>query len=112
MPVIETLVHYASILWRLLTADIVTTIAVFLIVAAIVLIFARPAPRTRRHRSRIDPGYVGWLELKVQIYESALRFYAKPELYVPQAMDELPPIVSERGDRAERALSEARVTRL
>ena len=102
MPSIEALVHSAFILWRLLTADIVTTIAVFLIVAAIVLIVTRPAPR---HRSRIDPGYVRWLELKVQIYESALRFYAKPELYVPQATDDLPPIVSERGDRAERALT-------
>jgi hypothetical protein len=46
------------------------------------------------------------VKLKVQIYESALRFCAKPELYVPQARDELPPIVSERGDMAYRALSE------
>jgi hypothetical protein len=104
MPVIEALVHDASLLWRLLTADIVTTFAVLLIVAAIVVIFIRPAPR---HRSRIDPGYVRWLELKVQIYESALRFYAKPELYVPHTKDELPPIVSERGDMAERALTQS-----
>jgi hypothetical protein len=105
MPSIETLVHDASILWRLLTADIVTTLAVFLIVAAIVLIVTDPAAHTPRHRSRIDPGYVRWLEQRVVLYELTLRFYAKPELYVPQATNELPPIVSERGDVAYRALT-------
>ena len=106
MPSIEALVRSASILWRIVTADIITTIAVFLIVAAIVLIVTRPAPdAASRRRSKVDPGYVRWLSQRVVLYELTLRFYARPELYVPQATDELPPIVSERGDRAERALT-------
>ena len=104
--IVEQAPSALTAIWRLVTADATVAVAVVLLVALVLIVLAPSPPRPMGRRSQVDPGYVRWLELKVQLYESALRFYARPELYVPHTKDELPPIVSERGDMAYHALTE------